>query len=161
MTQLASAVGPYVGRTVDVLLFDPPDVIGNSPSAQALALPQQGGALIAGVEKLVQRFLLELLTEQGSMQYLPLRGCSFMTDARHGLWRNPGDVLASFSAACLTVKQNLMDDELESDPLDERFAAAELLNVSVTPSLVSLRIRLSSLAGENRTVLFPLRITNR
>jgi hypothetical protein len=67
MTQLSGTVQQYVGRTSDLLAFDDAAIQGNALLTQTLVKPGQGGALIAGIEKLVQRFILELFTEKGSI----------------------------------------------------------------------------------------------
>ena len=157
--QLAADYLDYVNRTVDLLMLDDARADGDTRLTQTLVQTDQSGALITGIEMLVQRFLLELLTEQGSLQYLPTRGCSFMLDARHGMWRTPGDVFASFSAAMLDVKNNLIGDESDSDPDDERFASATLDSVAINQDRVTMSISLSSVAGVSRQVVYPLRIT--
>lgn len=160
MTLLTAMIGDYAGRTSDLLMIDGASLTREQQLTQALALPGGSGALISGIEKLAQRFLLELLTELGSLRYLPGRGCLFLIEARQGLWRSAGDVVASFNSSLLLVKRNLMADELESDPNDERFGEAELESVSLTRDLAVLRVNLTSLAGETRKILYPLRVSN-
>lgn len=160
MAQLSATVDQYLGRTVDLLLYDGMAVGADTLLTPALVLPGQSGALITGVQKLVQRFLLELFTELGSMTYASTRGCNFMRDARRGGWRTPTDVEQSFYTSLLNVKRNLIQDELSTDPDDERFASAKLLSVVVNADSVVLHIQVLSQAGTARKVLFPLRVNN-
>ncbi len=160
MILLTAEIGDYVGRTSDLLMIDGASLTREQQLSQVLALPGNSGALITGIEKLSQRFLLELLTELGSLRYLPSRGCLFLIEARQGLWRSAGDVIASFNSSLLLVKRNLMADELDTDPDDERFGEAELESVSMTHDLAVLRVNLTSLAGETRKIIYPLRVSN-
>ena len=58
MTQLSASVKDYVGRTVDYLAFDDARARDNTLLTQTLVKAGQSGALITGIEKLVQRFLV-------------------------------------------------------------------------------------------------------
>lgn len=155
---LTATVDQYLGRSVDLLLYDGMRATGDTLLTPALARPGQSGAEIAGIQKLAQRFLLELLTPAGSLQYLPARGCGFMDEARQGGWRTEADVEQAFYASLLGIRRNLVGEESANDPYDERFSDARLLSVSVTIDQVTLTIQVTSLAGTSRTVLFPLRV---
>lgn len=150
------AASDYIGRTIDVMAYQ-----GVMPSGEVLLSPelvteQTGGNVCAGVQKLAQRFLLELLTEKGSITYSPDRGCEFITDARLGVFRTSADVLASFSSALLDIENNLLEEEAEDDPDDEKYASAEVLAVNLIPNRASIHVRLFSLAGTSRKVILPL-----
>jgi hypothetical protein len=158
-TQLTASVRDYSGRTVDYLAFDDAKASGNTLLTQTLVQEGQSGALITGIEKLVQRFLVELLTEKGSLEYQPGRGTFFMTSLRHGIVRTSADLFAEFSAAALDAKENLLlEEDFTSDPKDERYAGAVLLEASLLGDTATLRIQVNSVAGETRTVIYPLRI---
>src|SRR5690606_13212294 len=122
----------YSGRTVDILAFLGEPVVGKPTLLlQELASSSEGGLVITAIRKLAQPFLLELLTEQGSLIYQPSRGSTFITEARSGSFRTTADVLAAFSAALSDVKENLTREEFTSDPLDEQFADAEVVSISL------------------------------
>jgi len=158
-TQLTAKVQSYIDRTVDYLAFDNAKVSGDALLTQSLVQDGQSGALITGIEKLVQRFLLELLTEQGSLDYQPTRGTFFMTSLRHGIVLTSGDLFSEFSAAELDVKENLkLEEDFLTDPEDERYAGAVLVSASLFGDTATLNIQVSSMAGESRTVIYPLRI---
>lgn len=150
----------YVGRTVDMLAYDNLSLSRETLLSQQLVLPGQSGALISGIQKLVQRYLLELLTELGSLTYLPRRGCLFMLEARLGLWRTTADVESSFYSSMLDVRRNLILEENESDPLEERFDNADLLSVVLSTDHVVIQVQVTSLAGTGRDILLPLRVTS-
>lgn len=157
-TQFATT-SDYAGRTVDVAAYKGWAPNKNTKVEQVLVGPGDGGQLIAGIEKLLQRFAIELLTEKGTLLYLPLRGCSFMTSARTGYWRTGDDVRSSFNLAMLEVTENLQVEETETDPPDERFASAELLAVSLLGDTATMSVNVISQAGTAFTALLPLNIT--
>jgi hypothetical protein len=152
------ALADYQGRTVDLVAYLPRQGVSTTTLAQELASPGNGGQVIAGIQKLVQRFLLELLTERGSMIYLPARGTDLMTKARQGFIRTHLDAQAAFAAALLLAQTNLQGEESREDPTDERFAGAELLEIVAIPGHVQARIRVTSQAGSSAVILAPLPI---
>ena len=66
-----STVADYIGRTVDVSAFHGVEATGEVQLRQVLAETESSGLVITGIQKLAQRFVLEFLTDQGSMKYLP------------------------------------------------------------------------------------------
>lgn len=149
----------YAGRTVDVAAYKGWAPNKNTKVDQALVGPGDSGQLIAGIEKLVQRFAIELLTESGTLLYLPTRGSTFIIAARIGSWRTADDVRSSFSVAMLEVTENLQVEESETDPDDERFSSAELLSVSLLGDTVTMSVQVTSQAGTSFTALLPLNVT--
>ena len=149
----------YVGKLLDIVAYSGVQPHGEVLLTQELVLPGQSGQICTGIQKLVQRFLLELLTERDSMIYSPTRGCDFMIQARLGELRTPLDVLAAFSAALVDIRSNLLSDERPEDPDEERYDSASVLGVSSEPGWISLKIALNSLAGPARTIILPLSTT--
>lgn len=161
MTQLSSSVKAYAGRTVDYLAFDDAKVSGDTLLSQTLVKSAQPGALITGIEKLVQRFLLELLTEIGSLHYTPNRGTYFITQLRAGIVQTSQDLFSAFSSAEVDVRNNLIrEEDRNKDPADERYKSASLLSATLFGDTATLSIILVSAAGESRTVIYPLRVAS-
>lgn len=159
MSELSSNVLPYVGRTVDMLAFDDAKSAGDAELTQKLVKPSQSGAVIAGIAKLAQRFLIELLTERGSLNYLPTRGTFFITQVRAGILQTTQDLFTSFSAAEIQVGINLRaEDNLNNYPADEQYGSAQLLSAELNQDSAYLKIQVNSLAGTSRTVIYPLRV---
>lgn len=158
MKYYSSSVQQYKGKTVDFLLYDGSQPIGDTQVIPALVQEGQSGALIAGPAKLAQRFLLELLTEKGSMPHDINRGTFFMTQLRLGLARTSSDLFQIFASSELDLRTNLRLEDDSSFPADERYDSSELLDASFVGDSISLRIQLNSVAGESREVLFPLRV---
>ena len=158
MAKLSGTISEYAGRTSDVLAFDGMKQQGDVRLTQELVAPGESGALTTGIQKLAQRFLLELLTEKGSLLYDPDRATFFITNFRMGLMQTSQDLYSSFSSAVADAKIQLSQEESDQDPLDERFSDASLLGASLLGDQASLSIRLTSQAGDSRVVIYPLRV---
>lgn len=128
----------------------------NGTVVQALATPANNGYTVTGVIKLVQRFLLELLTEKGELVYLPERGTKFLPLLRNGA-ATSWEVNAAFAIALLDLEPNLLAEEEDSDlELDEQYQAAELKNIQVTPGMLTATIAIQNKAGFIYNVSLPL-----
>lgn len=158
-----STVADYVSRQADILAFR-----GTLPLfrqkeqllLQSLVFPTDGGALIAGIEKLAQKVLLILFTKIGSRKYAPTEGTSFMIDAQRGYWRTPSDVEASFYTARLDISRQCRNSEADTDPLDERWASLDLTGVILVDDQVTVRLSLTSAAGNAYEFLTPITVSN-
>lgn len=159
MAQLSASISAYAGRTVDMLAFDDAKASGEARLSQLLVQPQQSGALTTGIQKLVQRFLVELLTEKGSLEYLPDRGTFFITQIRAGVIRTSQELFVAFSSAELELRNNLrLEDNTTTDPTDEQYSSATLLSASLFGDTATLSIEVTSAAGTSRKVIYPLRV---
>lgn len=146
-------------RSYDVLAFQGAKPIGEVQLQQIIFSETAAGMLCTGVQKLAQRFVLELLTEQGSMLYLPDRGTTFMIRFRQGYLRVEADVFIAFYLALNDLELNLTAEELATDPFDERYGSATLDSVTILAGTVVLHITLMSLAGTSRAVILPVATT--
>lgn len=159
MTQLSGTTAQYGGRTIDFLAFENMKASGDAQLTQALVLPGQAGALITGIEKLVQRFLLELLTERGSLHYDLQRGTFFITKIRAGMISTSQSLFAVFNAAELELRNTLkMEEDKLNEPADECYKQATLLAASLLGDFATLSIQVQSMAEESRTIIYPLRV---
>lgn len=138
------SIANYVGRTVDILAFQGSLPEGEVLLEQSLAVPGEGGRLTTGINKLGQRFLIELFTETGSKIYRPSRGSTLMLEARQGQIRTQTDLFAAFSRALIDVRRNLLSEETSNDPADERFGSAEIVSVELTPGRAKVFVAVSS-----------------
>lgn len=154
MTDLSA----YAGRTIDVLAFRGATPNGEVLLAESLADASSSGEICTGIQKLAQRFLLEMLTEVGTIAYAPLRGTELLTSLLSGKARSTLDVQAIFALAELQARVNLAGEESEDDPADERYSQTTLLSVTLSPGKVVLRTQLESQAGESVEVILPISI---
>lgn len=151
----------YTGRKVDILAFDGAysDVL--FPLEQSLyGKSYASGKVCAGIQKLTQRWLIELLTPLGSLPYLPDRGSNFINQARSGRIRTEADASSAFYFALERVATNLItEDSNGTYPDDEKYKDASLISIKIeTGSKLSLSVRLDSLAGESRIFVVPLTV---
>lgn len=103
---------------------------------------------VAGVQKMVNRFMKCLLTPQGSdvsdSEYGTPLATSFMGNV------NPKDIFSMASHAVALAEQKIQEyDSIEGLPDNERLAAAEIENIYVDESGpgVVLVVRLSNVSG--------------
>ena len=155
------SVAQYIGRQVDLLAYDGDLTGGRTPLLMRLAAEDHGGKVTTGLQQLAQRLLVELFTIRGSMVHFPERGCDFLAQAMRGEFRTPLDVFAGFASALLDIRQQLLLQETEDDPLDERFEDAELTKVELSASTgMRLWISIKSRApAGSATYVVPLAIS--
>lgn len=147
----------YVNRTADLLAYQADNVAGEQLTVQSLhGDGAHSGRITTGIQKLAQRFILELLTEAGSMKYNPTRGCDFMTTLRVGGVQSQLDLFVAFSSALVDVRKNLQAEESETDPDDEKYDSAEIINVTFSPGEAAVYVKINSVAGDSRTVIAPI-----
>jgi hypothetical protein len=157
-----STVNDYIGRTVDVSALQGQAVTqveSGRPLSETLALENEGGLIIAGVVKLAQRWVLEFLTERGTIFYEQNRGTDFYTFARLGFFRTVLEAEQQFFSALIDLRRNLIAEETEDMPDDERYFGTELFSITLVPDLLVIRARVYSVAGNSREVILPIRTT--
>jgi hypothetical protein len=146
-------------RVYDVLALQGAKPTGEVLLQQILFTDAAAGQLCTGIQKLAQRFVLELLTEAGSMLYLPNRGTKFMIQFRQGYLRTETDVFIAFNLALNDLELSLAAEELATDSPDEVYANATLDSVTILNGGVSLHVTLRSQAGTAREVIMPISTT--
>ena len=171
------ALADYVNRKYDYLALQNTTAVTVGRRDRKLGLElfnkNTSGAITTGIQKLAQRWLLEFMTERGSMPGLPNRGTNFMRAARTGQFRVPINVRAQFASANIAIRRNLRAEETNTTPDDERFADAELLNVAILPgfdvsqasgttaAFLSLGVKIISRSGDSREIILPIEIVPR
>jgi hypothetical protein len=155
---IRSGVIDYRGRLVDARAFV--DIDKNQPMIQQLVGVGNSGAVLTGIAKLVQRVVLELLTDQGSMQYLPERGTALMPQLRAGFVRTSAELFAAFSSAAADVLRTVRNDTRQTDPPDEQLQRLEMLSAEIFGELATVRVRVVSAAGAFSDVYLPLTVSS-
>lgn len=148
----------YLDRTVDVSAFQGASLDGDVRLEQSL-IGDEGGLIVTGIQKLAQRWALEFLTEEGSIRYDPDRGCPFVGAVRRGELLTELDVFQAFALSAPIFERNLQNEETDADPDDERFRQADLLSVVVSPTLLIIRVKITSRAGTSRAAILPISMT--
>lgn len=150
------SLADYASRKYDFLALQGVKPRGQAKLELALFSAHTAGKICAGVQKLAQRWLLEFLTEFGSMPGAPERGCTFMTLVRTGRLRTQLDVTQGFYAANLRVRTTLQAEEYSGMPDDERFDDVNLLGVAFYPGYLNLSVQVLSRAGDDKTIILPV-----
>jgi hypothetical protein len=109
---------------------------------------------INGVARLAQKFVIELMTERGSMQYLPERGSHFLPRLRR-IKRNEFAILGSFAAARQEIKRNLRKEETRYSRPDERIKHATIRFIHLDEASVWLDITVFARDGSSFDVATP------
>lgn len=158
---MTATLAQYAGRKIDLATYRGLSDRRQPVLVQRLVTEEDGGQVVTGIHKLVQRFLLILFTRRGSMQYLPESGCTFITEAAAGYWRTVVDVEQSFYASLLDVRRQLVALEETGDPDDERFAGANLTGVTIKSNQVHLAFAVHSAAGSSYEFIQPISVLPR
>lgn len=160
MATRTGSVADYVGRAVDLLAYQGVQANGDILLMPSFADPGMGGYVVTGIQKLAQRFIVELFREQGTTTFRPTLGTTFLTEARWGAFRTQSDVISAFARAVAQLRVNLQEQESDDDPDDERFVDAEVVSVVVESGQVAIYANLISRAGSDRSFVFPIAISN-
>lgn len=148
----------YIGRTIDLQAYQGVSSSGDVKLNEVLALPGEGGAIVTGIQKVVGRFIVELLKERGSVTFRPDDGTGFLTEARLGRFQTQAEVLGAFARGVTEARRAIQAQELATDPGDERFVNAIPTNVIVSPGSAIITFELITQAGADRTFIFPLKV---
>ena len=146
----------YSTRTKDIHIFQ-----GVNASKLSDITPGFGriSNYCSGVQKLIQRYTISLLTELGSQTYYPDFGTELISSLLNSSSSlNRLDVGLLFNEANVKVITAFRDHQRESTgiPLDEQLDTALLTNVSVYGGTVGLTIQLYTAAGVPIEFLIPL-----
>jgi hypothetical protein len=148
----------YVGRTVDMLAFQHDGTPGEKLASMSLFTAGGSGKLVAGPQKLAQRWLLEFMTEIGTIPALPRRGSDFMYEARTGQFRTTVEAEQAFFLAADLVATSLRAEEDDDTPADEAYGSVDLTSIAVSGDQLTLHIVLRSAAGTSRELIMPIPI---
>jgi hypothetical protein len=146
----------YAGRTVDVAALHPS---GRGPVASSLFFAPTGGQVCAGVQRLVQAWLIEFMTEQGSIAGQPERGSTFMIAVRRGYVRNGADVELEFGIAAAQVEDRLSKTYTAQTPLDEQIVDSRLVGYRIDKGSYSLTVIIETAAGTSVRFIAPIPVT--
>jgi hypothetical protein len=155
---IANVTTDYTGRKKDINLFELPDA--TKVDAQTV-LPKFGknARFCAGVQKLIQKYAIILLTNVNSQTNYPDFGTDFMYTLKAGI--SPVDKLRAaqiFNLASYDAVKTLKNYQIDHPeiPLDERIALAKLSSITLYGGLVSFDVSITTEAGSKIDFLVPL-----
>lgn len=158
---IAKITTDYTGRTKDINIFPAinPTIVGPQKVNPSFG---NVSSYCAGVQKLVQRYAVALLTVQGSQPNYPNFGTALLKTLMVSSLTTQSDLSHAFNFAnAIVVSQfrNYQKDAVEV-PLDEQLDTATLLSVTVSPGYdVTYRIAIYTNAGTTYDFLLPIPVT--
>ena len=152
----------YTGRQLDVELLQsitkPAELIPVTVSN--VSTPPK---LVAGIQKLVQRYALLLLTNVGEVKFDQEQGGDLMRLLLEGYVQDVGQLQYAFAYANDRVTRMLNEEDINTDLYvasspDEQISTATLLDAQVdkVTSTAYLRVYIVSQAGEDFTFVVPV-----
>jgi hypothetical protein len=155
---ISSISSNYSGRTKDISILQYPDA--SLPDAQ-IVLPQfgQNARFCSGVQKLLQKYVVILLTNLKSQPSFPDFGTELLYTLQGGI--SPVDrvrasqifILASFAAVTELKRYQINNPTI---PDDEKIVRAELLNLDLYGGYVGFSVKIVTVAGEDIPFIVPL-----
>lgn len=149
---ISHKLSKYPDRSFDFVVMHGATLTGSS--MVDFSLVKDGGAVCTGLQKLIQRYVLCLMTDVGSVLFNTRRGCAFMRDVMRAV--NEEDVETAFQFARMDVAQQLRNEETEDMPDSEKYASSELIDVSFFGDTLSIAIKLQSVSGDSSDIILPI-----
>lgn len=155
---IAREITDYTGRKKDLSILQYPDIFAIDGKE---VLPKFGNPsrFCAGVQKLIQRYTILMLTNINSQDYYPGFGADFLwplqagTDPTDSITARQIFTLADYAAVAVIKNYQVDNSDL---PLDEQLNFTTLRNISLYGGYVSFDVKLTTLAGEAIDFLVPL-----
>lgn len=155
---IKNEITDYTGRKKDISILQYPNT---TVFDGAEVFPKFGNPsrFCAGVQKLVQRYTILMLTNINSQEYYPEFATDFLWPLQAGI--GPTDSIAArqiFTLADYAAVTIIKNYQIENStlPLDEQLDTTFLRNISLYGSFVSFDVKLTTLAGEDVDFLVPL-----
>lgn len=144
----------YANRSLDITFLKGVKASGRVTLEQVLFKSGNSGEVCTGIQKLIQRWVLMLLTPKGSMTFNPARGTTFMADLVSAYSYSDIDSIFRLCNmdACLQVKK----EESDSMRKEERLERVELQSIEFLKDSVLISVKLTSKFGEAAPVVLPI-----
>lgn len=150
----------YSGRKKDISILQYPDPTDIDPQNMSISFGGIG-RFCAGVQKLIQRYAIILLTNLGSQKYYPDFGTDLIATLRNGVGAmDLIRVTQIFNAAnyeAIAVIRAAQTYDLEI-PEDERLASAELVDTNILGSAVYFSVTITTESATAINFVLPLPI---
>lgn len=146
----------YTGRTKDIHIFQ-----GVDPRSTKVITPEFGkiSNFCTGIQKLVQRYAICLLTELGSQELSPTFGTTLLTNLNNrSLSLNRVDIYPIFNVANAKVVREFRQFQAKNPSLpdDEKLNTALLEDVVLISDQVQLQVKIYPIATPSVTFTVPL-----
>jgi len=148
----------------DIEILQTIKAVSSDPVLMSLSAADGKSRAVTGIQKLVQRYLLALLTAEGSVRFDKAFGTTVLQELYSGISRNRASVSNAFNFATADAIDILREEDANTDygeiPDDERIKSALLTDFSVdtTTSTLYLEIMITSVAGSSYEYKLPLQV---
>lgn len=151
----------YSGRTVDLLLLKTVMAVPvvNKRVGLDVSNVVDEPMIVAGVEKMAQRYALAFINAMGSTKFRPDHGTEIVPRVAAGMVYSMATLeSAAAEANLLAGRQIMLADENEDTPDDERLVASDVtdLEFSRERSMVKISVRLTTAAGDSYVYIIPV-----
>jgi len=155
---VSSITPDYTGRKKDISILQYPDAQSNKAQTMSVVFGKNT-RFCAGVQKLIQKYAIILLTNITSQENYPEFGTSFLYRLQAGI--SPVDTLlaaqifrlASYITVNILKEHQVIDQTI---PADERIASASLLSVTLNAGTASFDVSITTETGTDVSFLIPL-----
>jgi hypothetical protein len=155
---ISSKTYDYTGRKKDIsiLLSANPSVVGKQQVTVGIG---KKGKFCAGIQKVIQKYAVILLTNLKSQENFPDFGTSFLYSLNSGI--NPIDKIAVtqlFNLASYKTVNTLLDYQIVTRgiPDDEKIDKAYLRDIVLSYNTVSFDVQIEVASGDSTSFLIPL-----
>ena len=147
----------YTGRQTDILILRGANV-NTANAVQTTIEFGSPSSMCAGVQKLMQRYAISMLTILGSQQNFASFGTTLMSSLQNAGGQTTSDLNHLFNYANLTVVTNFRNYQANnpSNFPDEQLNTATLNSVDISGNSVRLNISIVSVAGTTVQFLLPI-----
>ncbi len=150
----------YTGRTTDVLILGNVNPLSSATQVNSLSFGSSS-KVVTGIQKLVQKYTILLLTDVKSQPTFPDEGTLLLPSLRkYSKTTSVSDVEHYFNFANLTVIEKLRDYVRTAGenavPIDEQLDSAELQKIEVVGDSLNISVKITSLAGDDVVFVLPL-----
>lgn len=146
-------------RTYDLIAFQDAGFSAFHLLQEELLYSTGPGNFCTGVQKLVQSWLVEFLTERGSFGFhLSSRGTDFVARFRNQQFPSEQVARTQFAFAAIRVQTYLETTYTADTPLDEQLDSATLEEVIIQPGRLKLVVQLTTKAGDSVNFAAPIMV---
>lgn len=155
---IASTSTNYTGRKKDISVMHSPDATIAGPQNITVSFGKNG-QYCAGLQKIIQKYAIILLTDTDSQLNYPTFGTDFLKKLQGGF--SPVDKLKAsqiFNLASYSAVNSLKTYQASRDdiPDDERIVSATLRNISLYNGSAAFDVDIATEAGSSMNFLIPL-----
>jgi len=150
---IANTTTDYTGRTIDINIAGSKDGRSLSPMTMSFG---NTSSYMTGVQKLVQRYTISLLTKLGSQTDTPGFGTNFITSLQGNLTASDIEHILVFANAKVISEFRKYQESTDGLPLDEQINTVTIDSLTYELGVLNLKLSISTLAGNTIDYILPI-----